>query len=84
MLKDRYLLIISVVISLFFPGQEPSEFWEALGGKGSYAKARQEVFELERPRLFKCSDALGAFNITEISPFSQEDLDDTDVMMLGM
>ena len=64
-------------------GKEPSSCWKALGGKTEYAKTRQSQFEFKSPRLFKCSDALGAFNITEIVPFAQQDLDDTDVMMLG-
>mmetsp|Transcript_18299 Transcript_18299/g.28528 ORF Transcript_18299/g.28528 Transcript_18299/m.28528 type:complete len:824 (-) Transcript_18299:2149-4620(-) len=70
------------MVSKVREGKEPASFWKALGGKGEYAKGRQATFALEDPRLFKCSDAIGAFSISEITPFAQEDLDDDDVMML--
>ncbi|XP_032801853.1 villin-1 [Petromyzon marinus] len=65
-------------------GQEPPEFWAALGGKAPYAsEKRMQVEEAEvQPRLFECSTQTGRFVVTEISDFSQDDLDEDDVMLL--
>uniref|UniRef100_A0AAX7V8Z9 HP domain-containing protein n=1 Tax=Astatotilapia calliptera TaxID=8154 RepID=A0AAX7V8Z9_ASTCA len=62
-------------------GQEPAEFWIALGGKGSYASDRREE-PLHSPRLFECSNQTGRFKITEVDDFAQCDLDEDDVMLL--
>ncbi|XP_028289758.1 villin-1 isoform X2 [Gouania willdenowi] len=65
-------------------GQEPAEFWVALGGKAPYASDKR----LEReepphsPRLFECSNQTGRFRMTEVDDFAQIDLDEEDVMML--
>nr|XP_015810628.2 villin-1 isoform X1 [Nothobranchius furzeri]XP_015810629.2 villin-1 isoform X1 [Nothobranchius furzeri] len=65
-------------------GQEPSDFWIALGGKGPYASdSRLEREEpLHSPRLFECSNQTGKFRMTEICDFEQSDLDEDDVMLL--
>ncbi|XP_030625450.1 villin-1 [Chanos chanos] len=65
-------------------GQEPAQFWLALGGKAPYAsdKRLQRAEPLHRPRLFECSNQTGRFRMTEIDGFAQEDLDDDDVMLL--
>uniref|UniRef100_A0AAX7VK62 HP domain-containing protein n=1 Tax=Astatotilapia calliptera TaxID=8154 RepID=A0AAX7VK62_ASTCA len=65
-------------------GQEPAEFWIALGGKGSYASDRRFEREepLHSPRLFECSNQTGRFKITEVDDFAQCDLDEDDVMLL--
>lgn len=34
------------------------------------------------PRLFECSNQTGRFLMTEVSDFSQDDLDEDDVMLL--
>uniref|UniRef100_A0A672H1L5 Villin-like n=1 Tax=Salarias fasciatus TaxID=181472 RepID=A0A672H1L5_SALFA len=58
-------------------GQEPAEFWVALGGKAPY---REEP--LHSPRLFECSNQTGRFRMTEVDDFAQDDLDEEDVMLL--
>lgn len=64
-------------------GQEPDEFWRAIGGKGEYKKGHVEEHNpLLDARLFKCSTATGRLVVREICNFSQEDLDQDDVMML--
>ncbi|KAM3916275.1 villin-1 isoform 1-T3 [Leptodactylus fuscus] len=65
-------------------GQEPAEFWLALGGKCQYASSKrhqQEVLDIS-PRLYECSNKTGNFRATEISDFNQDDLDEDDVFLL--
>ncbi|KAL7976452.1 hypothetical protein Chor_008401 [Crotalus horridus] len=65
-------------------GQEPAEFWVALGGKAPYAsdKRFQERVPHYQSRLFECSNQTGRFIMTEIVDFGQDDLDEEDVMLL--
>ncbi|KAM3927979.1 villin-1-like [Leptodactylus fuscus] len=65
-------------------GQEPAEFWVALGGKAPYAsdKRFQETTVQYKPRLFECSNQTGRFIMTELVAFDQSDLDEDDVMLL--
>ncbi|XP_077159180.1 villin-like protein [Paroedura picta] len=65
-------------------GQEPAEFWLALGGKAPYAsdKRFQDTAPNYQPRLFECSNQTGRFIMTEIVDFCQDDLDEDDVMLL--
>jgi hypothetical protein len=63
-------------------GGEPEEFWAFLGGKGEYAAQPPDEPMPSEPRLFQCSDRFGAFQVEEISNFTQEDLLDDDVYML--
>ncbi|XP_042365970.1 villin-1 isoform X2 [Plectropomus leopardus] len=65
-------------------GQEPSEFWVALGGKAPYAsdKRLQREEPPHSPRLFECSNQTGQFRMTEVDDFAQSDLDEEDVMLL--
>ncbi|XP_077304014.1 villin-1 [Lithobates pipiens] len=65
-------------------GQEPSEFWLALGGKSQYAnnkRLQEETLDIE-PRLFECSNKSGNFIAEEITDFNQDDLNDDDVFLL--
>ncbi|OCT75442.1 hypothetical protein XELAEV_18030622mg [Xenopus laevis] len=65
-------------------GQEPAEFWVALGGKAPYTndKRFQEQLVQYSPRLFECSNQIGRFVMTEVVDFCQSDLDEDDVMLL--
>ncbi|XP_066855553.1 villin-1 [Anser cygnoides] len=65
-------------------GQEPPEFWVALGGKSQYAnnKRLQEENSSVPPRLFECSNKTGRFLATEIVDFTQDDMDENDVYLL--
>ncbi|XP_053150979.1 advillin [Hemicordylus capensis] len=65
-------------------GQESAGFWELLGGKASYAsekRLQQEVPD-HPPRLFECSNKTGRFVVIEITDFTQDDLSESDVMLL--
>uniref|UniRef100_A0A8C0GU40 Villin-1 n=1 Tax=Chelonoidis abingdonii TaxID=106734 RepID=A0A8C0GU40_CHEAB len=64
-------------------GQEPDNFWVALGGKSQYAnsKLQEETLSIT-PRLFECSNQTGTFVATEITDFNQDDLEDDDVFLL--
>ncbi|XP_037312079.2 villin-1 isoform X3 [Pungitius pungitius] len=65
-------------------GQEPAEFWVALGGKAPYAcdKRLQREEPPHSPRLFECSNQTGCFRMTEVDDYAQSDLDEDDVMLL--
>ncbi|NWW73357.1 VILI protein, partial [Climacteris rufus] len=65
-------------------GQEPPEFWLALGGKSQYASGKrlQEENPSVPPQLFECSNKTGTFLATEIIDFTQDDLDENDVYLL--
>ncbi|XP_058146579.1 villin-like protein [Dasypus novemcinctus] len=65
-------------------GQEPLCFWEALGGRAPYPSPKRlpDVVCSFPPRLFECSRQGGSLVLAEMVPFSQEDLDEHDVMLL--
>ncbi|XP_054979154.1 villin-1 [Sorex araneus] len=67
-------------------GQEPSNFWMALGGKAPYASGKrlQEENLSIIPRLFECSNQTGRFLATEIPDFNQDDLEEDDVFLLDV
>uniref|UniRef100_A0A6Q2X4W7 HP domain-containing protein n=1 Tax=Esox lucius TaxID=8010 RepID=A0A6Q2X4W7_ESOLU len=81
--------VVSDVVSrqekqVVMEGQEPAEFWVALGGKAPYCsdKRLQNEKPPHNPRLFECSNQTGRFMMTEVEDFAQEDLDQDDVMLL--
>lgn len=67
-------------------GQEPANFWVALGGKAPYASTKrlQEENVVVTARLFECSNQTGCFRATEIPDFTQDDLEEDDVFLLDV
>jgi advillin len=63
-------------------GKEPGPFWEALGGQGEYANAKDLGDDAKEPRLFQLSTAGDGFTVTEVFNFTQDDLIKDDVMLL--
>jgi hypothetical protein len=63
-------------------GNEPAEFWEALGGKTHYINEPHRKSDLMKARLFQCTAKTGVFKVIEVVNFSQDDLDDDDIMLL--
>eukprot|EP00927_Polykrikos_kofoidii_P023316 TRINITY_DN2151_c0_g1_i1.p1 TRINITY_DN2151_c0_g1~~TRINITY_DN2151_c0_g1_i1.p1 ORF type:complete len:963 (+),score=202.12 TRINITY_DN2151_c0_g1_i1:127-2889(+) len=63
-------------------GEEPEEFWEAIGGKGEYSSTPALCDPNFVPRLFQISDTFGALEVDEIFRYSQDDLNDDDVFLL--
>lgn len=61
-------------------GNEPVEFWSALGGKKEYDT---DSSFMQHTRLFRCSNDKGYFSISEkCTDFCQDDLSDDDIMIL--
>ena len=74
-------------VELVEEGKEPDIFWERIGGKKSYAKFSRDDATGSDPRLFQLCDAKsGGVGITaeEVFHFTQDDLDDDDVMLLDV
>ena len=54
-------------------GDEPQEFWDALGGKGPYTTVQPDPVPVLKTRLFHCIlSAAGRLRVEEIKPFKQE------------
>ncbi|XP_066571633.1 scinderin [Amia ocellicauda] len=68
-------------------GEEPEDFWTALGGKKEYQTSELlESKSLTRPpRLYGCSNKTGRFIIEEVpGEFTQDDLAEDDVMLMDV
>ncbi|XP_030644346.1 adseverin-like [Chanos chanos] len=68
-------------------GQEPADFWAALGGKTDYqtSSTLESKVITHPPRLFACSNKTGRFIIEEVpGEFNQDDLAEDDVMLLDV
>lgn len=54
-------------------GEEPQEFWDALGGKGPYTTIQPDPTPVLKARLFHCIlSSAGRLRVEEIKPFKQE------------
>jgi gelsolin len=54
-------------------GEEPQEFWDALGGKGPYTTVQPDPVPILKTRLFHCIlSSAGRLRVEEIKPFKQE------------
>ena len=77
-------------VEVIAEGEEPAEFWKAIGGKKEYAKfssSEREAPPPQDPRLFQiCDAAAGGLGVhcEEIFNFCQDDLVDEDVMLLDV
>uniref|UniRef100_A0A671PEW6 Scinderin n=1 Tax=Sinocyclocheilus anshuiensis TaxID=1608454 RepID=A0A671PEW6_9TELE len=68
-------------------GNEPEDFWKALGGKTKYQTSEMlESKSIAHPlRLFACSNKSGKFIIEEVpGEFNQDDLAEDDVMLMDV
>lgn len=65
-------------------GEEPDEFWDALGGQGEYdTEIDPAGAPFLEPRLFHCTiRSNGKFRVEEIANFEQDDLEPDDIMVL--
>ncbi|XP_015272840.1 PREDICTED: advillin [Gekko japonicus] len=84
MAKQLSTILCDGVQETVAEGQEPAAFWELLGGKAPYASGKRlhQVVPDHPPRLFECSNKTGRFIVTEITDFIQDDLSESDVMLL--
>ena len=65
-------------------GEEPDDFWAALGGKGEYSSSTALRDQPREPRLFSCSNITGALEVEEVFNYAQDDLLQDDVMILDV
>ncbi|XP_020224778.1 villin-1 isoform X2 [Cajanus cajan] len=63
-------------------GNEPDIFWDALGGKAEYPKAKEIQGFIDDPHLFALKITRGDFKVKEIFNYTQDDLVTEDVLLL--
>ncbi|KAF6313737.1 villin like [Rhinolophus ferrumequinum] len=86
--REMARMVVTVISEknkdIVMEGQEPPQFWEALGGRAPYPsnKSLPEDVTNFQPRLFECSSPMGHLVLSEMVFFSQEDLDKHDIMLL--
>ena len=70
-------------------GEEPQEFWDALGGMAEYGSGKwlEQIVPAYPARLFQCSNATGHFKVEEIFDFAQQVsafMDSISLQLLGI
>ncbi|KAL4343038.1 hypothetical protein HN51_061362 [Arachis hypogaea] len=63
-------------------GNEPDDFWDALGGKAEYPKGKEIQGFTDDPHLFALKINGGGFKVKEIYNYTQDDLVTEDVLLL--
>ncbi|KAK7289772.1 hypothetical protein RIF29_03698 [Crotalaria pallida] len=63
-------------------GNEPDNFWDALGGKAEYPKGKEIQGFIDDPHLFALKIKGGDFKVKEIYNYTQDDLVTEDVLLL--
>jgi len=66
-------------------GEEPEEFFTALGGKTEYLSSKElNIAPGFEARLFQCGTSQGYFHMKELDNFIQEDLNIYDIMVVDL
>ena len=65
-------------------GQEPEEWWTALGGKAPYANDKHLQSLPHESRLFQINGNSANFTVEEVENYSQDDLDQGSTFILDM
>jgi len=73
---------IALKLEVFEEGSEPEQFWKTLGGKTTYSDSAVLQRGDISARLFQCNNKTGTFKVFEIFDYTQDDLDDDDIMLL--
>ncbi|XP_028779934.1 villin-1 isoform X1 [Neltuma alba] len=63
-------------------GNEPTDFWDTLGGKAEYPREKEIQKHAEDPHLFVLNINGGDFKVREIYNFTQDDLVTEDILLL--
>ncbi|XP_054853422.1 gelsolin isoform X1 [Eublepharis macularius] len=83
---QELLKVLGVSGTQVTEGQEPANFWQALGGRAPYRtspRLKDKKMDAHPPRLFACSNKSGRFVIEEVpGELTQDDLATDDVMLL--
>jgi len=84
MAKHLATVVANADVETVAEGKESNLFWATLGGKAPYAQGSRFSDNESRDdvRLFECTNATGTFTCNEIAHFTQDDLDEDDVMLL--
>uniref|UniRef100_A0A7E5A113 HP domain-containing protein n=1 Tax=Panagrellus redivivus TaxID=6233 RepID=A0A7E5A113_PANRE len=77
-------LLRATVFDIIDEGDEPDEFWDAIGGQKEYATGGrlEDANASCTARLFHCSNAKGKFHVEEVFSLTQSDLETDDIMIL--
>ena len=80
-MANRFIKDSPIESQLVSEGEEPDDFWAALGGKGSYDSTTDDkpIHDFQTARLFEWRKT----KFEEIVQYEQSDLDDDDIIILG-